>query len=775
MWKAGLRIMTALCLLILPSSLAQADALPGTEPLELSGDLHLRIIDQAHAFLDRKLAEAVDKRSSYWSYDFSDVDAYRRSVAGNRQRFRKIIGLVDERQVPRLEYFGSNAPSSVVGETPHYRIHQVRWAVLRQVWGEGLLLEPTSPPKALIVALPDADQTPEQLVGLAPGVRLEHQFARRLAEAGCLIVLPALVDRACLFSGNPQVGMTNQPHREWIYRQAFTMGRHIIGYEVQIVLSVIDWLKSGPYSCLPVGIIGYGEGGLIAFYAAAADERVDACLVSGYFDSRQRLWEEPIYRNVWQLLREFGDAEIASLITPRAFIVEYSATPSVDGPPGLPGKVNTAAPGRIRTPTFDSVRNEFARAGALDKGSLGKRELVAGAQGQTIGPGSPEALKAFLRSLGVPEVQFPTEHMLPEDRRVNFDPQARQERLVRQLEEDVQALFRQGELIRQQWFYGSVDLSSVDNFQASQWKLREFFREEIIGWLDDPLVEPAVRSRTFEKDPRFTAYEILIPVLSDLDAFGILCVPTDLRPGEKRPVVVCQHGLSGTPADTLDRNNPWYRGFARELAERGFVTFSPFHLYSVKPAGGDRVRLLRRKSDPLGLSYFSIIGKQHEQILRWLRSLPFVDAERIAFYGLSYGGVSAMKLPACLEGYCLSICSANFNDWIRKLVALDFAGSYMFHGEWEMFDFNLGNTFNYAEMGGLICPRPFMVERGHEDAVAPDWWVAYEYAKLRLLYTRLGLEDRTEIEFFRGGHEIHGCGTFQFLEKHLGRPCPPMK
>jgi len=133
-----------------------------------------------------------------------------------------------------------------------------------------------------------------------------------------------------------------------------------------------------------------------------------------------------------------------------------------------------------------------------------------------------------------------------------------------------------------------------------------------------------------------------------------------------------------------------------------------------------------------------------------------------------------MRLPALLEGYALSICSANFNDWIRKNVSTEFASSYMFTGEWEMFDFDLGHTFNYAEMAYLIFPRPFMVERGHGDGVAPDAWVGYEYEKIRRLYDTLGLGDRTEIEYFNGGHEIHGVGTFRFLEKHLRRPAPPI-
>lgn len=147
-----------------------------------------------------------------------------------------------------------------------------------------------------------------------------------------------------------------------------------------------------------------------------------------------------------------------------------------------------------------------------------------------------------------------------------------------------------------------------------------------------------------------------------------------------------------------------------------------------------------------------------------------MDPQRIGFYGLSYGGKTAMRVPALLHNYVLSICSADFNEWIVKNTSIDSPYSYMFTGEYEMFEFNLGNTFNYAEMAALIAPRPFMVERGHHDSVAPDEWVAYEYAKVRRLYTTLGIPERTEIEFFNGKHRINGQGTFEFLHKHLAWP-----
>src|SRR5437588_9312321 len=91
----------------------------------------------------------------------------------------------------------------------------------------------------------------------------------------------------------------------------------------------------------------------------------------------------------------------------------------------------------------------------------------------------------------------------------------------------------------------------------------------------------------------------------------------------------------------------------------------------------------------------------------------------------------------------------------------------MFTGEYEMYEFDLGNTFNYAEMAALIAPRPFMVERGHSDGVGLDEYVAFEYANVRRFYAQAGVADRTELEVFGGGLVLQGQGTFAFLHRHL--------
>ncbi|MGH8189089.1 MAG: dienelactone hydrolase family protein, partial [Steroidobacteraceae bacterium] len=350
---------------------AATTVLPGTTELKSEGDLSAEMIAGIERYLDGGLAQSIAERGKFWKRDFASAPAYESSIAPNRERLRRILGAADERVKPvRMEYVSGPDQSALVAESSRIRVFAVRWTVLEGVTGEGLLLEPKGKAVARIVALPDADQTPEMLAGLKKAGG--GAFGRRLAEAGCEVLVPTLIDRQCTWSGNPRISMTDQTHREWIWRQAFDLGRHVIGFEVQKVAAAVDWLRSRDTpddTRLPIGVAGYGEGGLIAFCAAALDPRIDAALVSGTFQPREALWSEPIYRNVWSLLREFGDAEIASLIAPRALVIEHSEGPRVDGPPKVEAsRRKTAAPGTIVPPDFTAVRGEVERARTLTTG-----------------------------------------------------------------------------------------------------------------------------------------------------------------------------------------------------------------------------------------------------------------------------------------------------------------------------------------------------------------------------------------------------------------------
>lgn len=758
---------------------AQPGAVPGTQTLTAQGDRAAEMLAGIDKFLTHELERAQHERENLWARDFSSAAAYEKSITPNREHLPKIIGVVDARlPVNELQFVSDTANPALVAETPSFTVHAVRWEVFRGVFGEGLWLRPRTAPKARVIAIPDADQTPEMLVGLAPGLPAERQFAKRLAEHGAEVLVPVLVDRQDTWSGSALLKQfTNQPHREWIYRQAYELGRHIIGYEVQKVLAAVDWFEhenaqstNASAPGLPIGAAGYAEGGLVAFYAAALDTRIAATLVSGYFDSRQKIWAEPIYRNVFGLLREFGDAELATMIYPRALLVEHAPTPTIDGPPKpRPGR-SGAAPGRIETPDYASVEAEFERARSLLKRGetegLERLQLISAAEGMTTGPGSERALAEFLTALGVLTQKLRPAGPTVVDARARFDPAERQHQQVRELETFTQRLAALSGQTREAFFWNKIKATSPEEWRGAVAPFKATFQEWLVGQFPASSLPLNARSRDLCERPKWTGYEVVLDVAADVFAWGYLLVPKDIKPGERRPVVVCQHGLNGLPDDTLneDQQSPaykYYRAYAARLAAEGFVVFAPHN-----PYWGD-FRPLQRKANPLQLTLFSIITAQHSRILDWLAGLPFVDAGRIGFYGLSYGGTTAMRVPPVLDRYAVCICSGNFNDWTQKNVSVDSGTSYMLRGEYEMPEFGLGITFSHAEMAALIVPRPFMVERGHDDSVGVDEWVAAEYAKVRRLYDRLGIPERTAIEYFNGGHEIHGVGTVEFLRRWL--------
>ncbi len=749
--------------------LKSGEPLAGTKPLTMEEDIAAQMVAGIDKFLLREIDLSVERRAKHWKRDFSSPEAYNKSIEPNRQRLAKILGVVDERvKFDAPEWTGSIKTDLVRGTADKYSIHAVRWPVVRDVYAEGLLLVPFgddgvfTKPVADIIAIPDADQSPEQICGLAEGVPPESQFARRLAENGCRVLVPTLISREMAKRAPPgQPGRANLTNREYLYRPAFELGRHLIGYEVQKVLAGVDWFtKEAADKDSNIWVMGYGEGGMIALYAGALDTRIDSTCVSGYFSTRERIWEQPLDRNVFGLLEQFGDADLAAMVAPRNLIVDVASYPQVSLPSegGAPAVLQS---GR------EQAGQEFERLSPLSKAWGGRPAWLTMVFGRGLEPLGVKisGWKMLLRKKDelVAHDKSPT-------RIGGIDVSSRQQRQLHEIDRDTQFLLAESPYVRQKFMQTLTDCQSIEAYKKVADDYREFFATQVIGRFDNPLLEPNPRSRKSYDTEKWIGYEVVLDVFPDVFAYGILCLPKDLKPGEKRPVVVCQHGLEGRPQDTIgEQGSQYYSGFAGKLADRGFVTFAPQNIY----IGKDDFRTLQRKANPLGKTLFSIMVPQHQQICNWLKSQPFVDGDRIAFYGLSYGGKSAMRIPPLVKDYCLSICSADFNDWVDKNASTRAPYSYVWTGEYEIFEWDLGSTFNYAEMAALIAPRPFMVERGHFDGVGVDERVAAEYAKVQRIYNvQLSMPDRCRIEWFVGPHKINGVGTFAFLHEHLKWPVP---
>src|SRR5207245_1539382 len=113
---------------------------------------------------------------------------------------------------------------------------------------------------------------------------------------------------------------------------------------------------------------------------------------------------------------------------------------------------------------------------------------------------------------------------------------------------------------------------------------------------------------------------------------------------------ICQHGRGGRPeslvgvGSNLEEGEWIYDRFAQRLAEKGYVTFAPFMNWGWgTTAARDG---LVKPAFALGVTPNRLEVAQLHAIVDFLRARPEVVADRIGFYGLSYGGHASLWLGA---------------------------------------------------------------------------------------------------------------------------------
>ena len=254
------------------------------------------------------------------------------------------------------------------------------------------------------------------------------------------------------------------------------------------------------------------------------------------------------------------------------------------------------APAILVSPKLNEVRSEFERARALVVGlkPAPQLELVVSGDNGAGSFGSAGALSAFSTALAS-QARLAPQGSTPENLWADFGPAARQARQLHELDRHNQWLLTESPYTRQK-FMTNLDTTSPEKFRQSSDAYRNFFYRQVIGRFNEPLLPSNPRSRVKYDQPKWTGYEIMLDVFPDVIAYGVLLLPKDLKPGERRPVVVCQHGLEGRPEDTITGNSNAYHDFAARLCEQGFITFAPQNLYLFT----DRFRTLAAQGQSAG-------------------------------------------------------------------------------------------------------------------------------------------------------------------------------
>lgn len=221
-------------------------------------------------------------------------------------------------------------------------------------------------------------------------------------------------------------------------------------------------------------------------------------------------------------------------------------------------------------------------------------------------------------------------------------------------------------------------------------------------------------------------------------------VPRDVRGNV--PAVVCIHGHGGTRNSVHDRSTV-YKGFAAELAERGWVTVA-VNVGQHEIHEPDRTLLGERLWDLM-------------RCVDYVSTLPQTDPARIGCAGLSLGGEMAMWLGA-MDTRIRATVSSGFLTTMDQMEQ-NHCLCWKLDGLREKVD--------YADIYSLIAPRALQCQNGLREG-ATDFWVPLArgaMADLRRIYTNLGADEQVELDVHVGGHEIDLPLLVSFLEAHLGR------
>jgi dienelactone hydrolase len=320
------------------------------------------------------------------------------------------------------------------------------------------------------------------------------------------------------------------------------------------------------------------------------------------------------------------------------------------------------------------------------------------------------------------------------------------------------------------------DYSSVEAYHRSLAAKREAYFD-MIGRYPEAAGPLHARSVQVYDKPGFRGYRLSVRVYDGVDAYGILLEPKGLKAGERRPVVFVQHGLAGIPEHSLgvepnERADAVYSRFGLRLVERGYIVFAPM---IATQDNIERTKLVRR-SHLAGMIPVGMDVRKFGRVIDYLSTLPHVDTSRFAFYGLSYGGYTALWASPGEPRFRVVVSSGHFNDWVVKTTDITLGTAYPHYPNvFDQYNFGMLNEFNHSDLASLIAPRPLLIEMGDFDGVIvePRALADAEIGRVLDIYRRLGIPEKGACARFPGPHKIDGAEAYAFLDRWLAwKPIP---
>ena len=238
----------------------------------------------------------------------------------------------------------------------------------------------------------------------------------------------------------------------------------------------------------------------------------------------------------------------------------------------------------------------------------------------------------------------------------------------------------------------------------------------------------------------------------------------------KAPAMLCLHPTSEHgKAIVLDETHRPNRLYARELAERGFVTLAPDY-----PGFGEYAEARKWL---YANGYVSTTMKaifNHSRAIDLLSSLEEVDPERIGAIGHSLGGHNSLYLGVFEPRVKVMVTSCGFNTF-RKYYGGNLTGwshdGYMPRIATEYGKDPAQMPFDFTEVLGALAPRPVFINAPIHDANFEVSGVQDCVRAAQPVYELLGAPDNLVAVYPEAEHDFPDAvreQAYQFIEKQLG-------
>jgi len=276
---------------------------------------------------------------------------------------------------------------------------------------------------------------------------------------------------------------------------------------------------------------------------------------------------------------------------------------------------------------------------------------------------------------------------------------------------------------------------------------------------------------------------VVIAVEPDVQMPLYVLTPVDLRPGERRPVILAPHGhgsagkaavVGRADAPELVRTIAQHNyAYGLQLVRAGYVVLCPDargfgeRRESVMLADGDLLgsscQVLNHMALPLGQTVTGMWTWDLMRLIDYAATRADCDATRLGCAGLSGGGAQTLWLAALDERVRCAVVSGYFYGVKDSLLYMSQNCSCNYvPGLWQLADM--------GDIGALIAPRPLLIETGRHDPLNGARGVANvteQLAITRTAYALLGLEDRLAHSVFEGGHRWDGADVLPWLARWL--------